>query len=408
MEKQSTYYALPGEKTNAVRQEMILKLLREKPCCREEILEYLSKVGFEISRDSLKKDLGTLRKSGYEIHSRKGLISITEDRENEKYLLHPRKYYRDATAQFLLLKALQDKPLKYAEMPPLGITEYFMRRNVLNPLKADGLVLEEKGKIYKNTAPFRILDLPDEDTLFYLLSHRIKLTKRIFDVTIKRLAFDEYIDTERDKSILYDMPSYISALKKVDYTKKPIAFSYRGSKGQIHDVDFFLVGIVAYSAAKDEIYLLGRTAPKKETYKMVKAASIDWNSVKVSPQIKNYYKDAEKDPMYLDNIRSSFEQMKSEMFVISPDSKEYVEVLVKYSEERMKAFLHLAAKRNITASIEIVENGDFIYRDTIRGMSDFAKYLRGFGSAVTVIKDKRLQKQMITTAEEVLKNYGEV
>jgi len=408
MAKKSTYYAIPSDRQNVRRREIILTLLRENPRSAEEILHYFSENGIEISIPSLKKDIGELRKNGYDIQSRKGVFSLSDTLSGSEYVSPDFNASIGTAGQFLLLKELQNKPLKFCDISFFGLSEYHMRRNVLNALLHDGLVSEEKGRLYANRAPYRILDLPDAETLFYLLSNRIKLPGKLFDATIRRLASEQYIDTKKNKSILYDLPNYIRILKRLDYTKKPIAFQFKGSKGNIQSVDFFLTGAVAYSAAKDEIYLLGRTAPKKAVYKMVRADSILWDTVSESPQITNYNKDVKRDPSYLEKIRSDFERMKQEMFVISPDKPENVEVLVEYSEERMDLFSGLIQKRGSTASLEILENGDFIYRDTIRGMSDFAKFLRGFGSSVTVLGSPRLRKQMKTTAENVLKNYGEI
>lgn len=48
-----------------------------------------------------------------------------------------------------------------------------------------------------------------------------------------------------------------------------------------------------------------------------------------------------------------------------------------------------------------------MYRDTVRGLSDVARYLRGFGRSCKVNKPEKLKQMMIESNDKVIEMYEE-
>lgn len=64
-----------------------------------------------------------------------------------------------------------------------------------------------------------------------------------------------------------------------------------------------------------------------------------------------------------------------------------------------------------TSTIETVEgeNGKgIIYKDTIRGLTSFAHYLRTFSYGAKVIYPQKLKDMMLSSAQQVFNNYSEI
>lgn len=409
--RESTYYATPSEKQNQKRQEEILMFLQEGEKSAEEILDHFEDMGIRISLPSLKKDMCALRKNGYEIRSRKKKYYLSGTAPEGPYISHNRNDYRDIQAQFLVLQDLQDGEKGYQDLNYLentiGFSSGYMHANVLGALKSDGLITFNSKKYSRNFQYF-ITELPDQNSLFEILANSLSLSKKATDLAIKRLTSEYFIDSEKERSILYEMPLYMKTLKQAEYTKSPVSFRYAGKNNKMITVNCFLVGIIAYSVENDEIYIVGRTtlSPNKKQYLTVKASSVVWDSLDKSSQLKNFQKYCSNRIDYLEQIHLDFEQIKHEMFAISPEEPRHIKVKIEYSKDREKEFTILTNNRSETASLEKDENGDLIYTDTIRGMSDMARFLRKFGASVSVLEDDTLKTQMKKTAENVLKEYG--
>jgi biotin operon repressor len=63
-------------------------------------------------------------------------------------------------------------------------------------------------------------------------------------------------------------------------------------------------------------------------------------------------------------------------------------------------------KHRESSTLIKVEN-KLVYTDTIYGIQDFARYIRGFGSACRVLAPKELKDIMRKTYERILRNYGD-
>ena len=65
----------------------------------------------------------------------------------------------------------------------------------------------------------------------------------------------------------------------------------------------------------------------------------------------------------------------------------------------------MAANRKF-AKLDISED-KIVYRDTVRGLSDVARYLRGFGRSCKVNKPEKLKQMMIESNDKVIEMYEE-
>ena len=53
------------------------------------------------------------------------------------------------------------------------------------------------------------------------------------------------------------------------------------------------------------------------------------------------------------------------------------------------------------------EKYTYIYEDNLRGLSDFARFLRSFGTAVIAIEPPKLRETMINTYTKILEKYAD-
>lgn len=412
--REKTYFALPSEKKNQLRKIEILKLLKKGNCSANDLLSALDKNGLETTLPSLKKDIISLKNDGYTIYSRKGLyhLELTEEEADlgtDGILNNSERGLSLLQFQYESLLLISEEPMSFSGIAEnINESAYSIRRNVINVLKDNSLIYyDEDHKKYEYSYPLHLYHLPPKDHLLKLLSERLNLPKSIYELSINHLSSEFFAQKENARSELYNLPKYIKYLNKYNYKQTPLSFSYKSEKGKEKLVNFFLVGIIAYSVEKDEIYLIGRTRPSKNnpTFELIKPSSIDWNTLTVSSNIINFNRCIEKDQIYLNTIRKDFSEIKNEMFLISAEKPRKIKVEIEHSPKTEKEFFALQEKRSNTASVYISDDGYIVYEDTIRGTGDFAKFLRKYGSSIRVIQDEQLQKRMKETAERAVSNY---
>lgn len=159
----------------------------------------------------------------------------------------------------------------------------------------------------------------------------------------------------------------------------------------------FAVGLLFYSVETGCFYALGKNIDKSR----IEARRIDWIH-QVSP---SKYENTEyhKDKYY---------KILSEMFSASyEDTVHHVKIAFQDYGNVMKRFSDLrktreqAIIRPITAPPN--ELFTYIYEDNIRGMADFARYLRSFGTSVIALEPKELRDSMENTYKRIIEKYGE-
>ena len=426
----NTYYKSSRPKKASQRQDTIISILSSKSLSMAELLDALKEKGISASEPSIKKDIFSLREKGYVIVRSKHLITLNNPDHTAQLSISNLDSSRIPTyiLQFLLLKILSTECLTLQEIHesnPLfdTVSEYDLRCNILGPLLENYLVEKVPGTWkYSNCYKYVMEKLPQNESIILpLLDNKHDFPISIYKTAIKALEYrsNYYISNKKEISTFYKISEYLSQLQKVNYSKNPIRFEYLSSKGNNETVNFFYIGLIAYSADKDELYIIGSSKITKPKYEMFSASSIKWDSLKVSDNINNFKKIATKE--YLNSLKKDFSTIKDEMFDISCDKPQNISIKIKASNKNIKEFEHLSACRSKTASLKYVyEDGTsflvkqlksnhkieyLLYNDTIRGIGDFAKYLRGFGDSIVVLSDEKLKSQLISTADRVIENY---
>ncbi len=426
----NTYYKSSRPKKAGRRQDAIISILSSKNLSMEDLLDALKEKGIPSSEPSIKKDIFSLREKGYDIVRSKHLITLNNPGHTAQLSISNFDSSRTPSyiLQFLLLEILSNKCLTLQEIHesnPLfnTVSEYDLRCNILGPLLENNLVEKVPGTWkYRNCHKYVIEKLPqNESIILSLLDSKHDFPVSICKTAIKALEYrsNYYIANKKEISTFYKISDYLSHLQKVNYSKNPIRFEYLSSKGNIETVNYFYIGLIAYSADKDELYIIGSSKISRPKFEMFSSSSIKWDSLKISDNINNFKKIATKE--YINSLRKEFSSIKEEMFDISCDKPQSISIKIKASSKNIKEFEHLSASRSKTSSLKYVyEDGNsylvkqlksnykieyLLYKDTIRGIGDFAKYLRGFGDSIVVLSDEKLKSQLISTADRVIENY---
>lgn len=109
-----------------------------------------------------------------------------------------------------------------------------------------------------------------------------------------------------------------------------------------------------------------------------------------------------------DSYRSTtYQHIFSEMFSISLEEPLMVKVRFDL-EANVKRKIHYLKQHRSGASITYFpEENQLEYQDTIRGLGDFANYLRQFGRSVHVIEPASLKDKMNFSIDRTLSRYEE-
>ena len=314
-------------------------------------------------------------------------------------------------------------------------------RSLIPYLKSNRLLKKEEG--YLAPVAIYMTTLPEDYTEIlnftaYSLAKYDAGAEIVYKTALRYLYKKKMIFSSKQDSMLEKLPSYIQTLKRNCADKEPVSFKYK--ERTIH---FFYLGFVAYSSDKDAVYLIGRTKPTRmdDTYSIFKADEIDWETmVKVNDKnFEDALKDGDKNMR--NRMECFFRKLQAEMFDAVDDRLWSVSIRVKYSVnveyELLKLFNNRRtqweafdkAMSSLMVSKEekshnlpylryIDKDGEKIdrhnpdrpvkyleYSDDIRGIANFANYLRRFGDTVEVTKCKQLQKIMKNGAERALKHY---
>ena len=196
-----------------------------------------------------------------------------------------------------------------------------------------------------------------------------------------RTAGKKNILTEEQLKILGDFEKY-------PFAEKKLAVIYRTAAGRELERTV-QTGLIVYVVETSRIYLMGKDRDLR--YLVIPMESI--LSVRESEGTNTCYNAPE------------FHKIYREMFQISTEDPVHVRVRfqnLSFVREKVDRL----CKVRPNAKLEVREN-ELIYTDTIRGVADFARYLRRFGKSAIVEEPKILRDQMILTARKVLDIYEE-
>jgi len=231
-------------------------------------------------------------------------------------------------------------------------------------------------------------DLVYRDVLFHI--------KKQFEMAMQyKLFYDKpnqqsvnYIIGKKNSFIIHS-DDIISAFNNSGFKNNLIKVEYQISEDNIVE-RIIGTGLLVYSIDHGKLYLFGKE------YTINKTTNVILNVQK----IKNIDKLPEINSVYMSE---EFLKIYDEMFSISVEEPYDVEVIfddifnIREKLERLKS--------SRPTSNLISSSGKLIYTDTIRGINDFAKYLRGFGMSCIVIKPDILVKKMYDSAKKTYSLY---
>ncbi len=195
------------------------------------------------------------------------------------------------------------------------------------------------------------------------------------------------------------------AKEEMDSFNKFLGYPYRDSQLEITYINEgkeshskIKVGRLFFSTEAGCFYALSKEAGKrgKESLALKKISGIK-NAKAVGPN--DFWKSSEADRIY------------QEIFTGSADKSYQVVVLFKdiYNTiDEVKGLQGLRSLSTLEKLDEPIEGYDYVYKDTIRGITNMANYLRGFGDRALVVEPEELRKNMKRTFDNSLKLYEAV
>lgn len=437
---------------NLIRQEAILTYLKEKKqTTREELIQQ-----FNTSSATLCADLATLKKNGHHIETpaRSGLVIYTETvkKGDSLSLIQPLK--QTMLRQFFLIQFLSAGEMTLVQLADkyvvqcMNVDEIWVSpcRYKFNTSKETELRMKFYNKMYHpETVPFSIhvlrqdlkrlqdrgivemlppvanskeyryaltKDFPpllqknysqlQDFVTDYQLQGHASPWKQLDTVYQKFLALTDvkplsdmeqryFYSRGKTSDISPDLRRKLDVFQKLPYQTKVLEIPYLTNAGETITLKF-KTGLIVYSHEKNQLYVLGET---EEFLYNLRMTNIDVDNIQYHCLENNVFKS------------SKYIRIFHEMFSISVD--EPVDVVVRFKNfgnmlEKLKA---LQKNRQQTCQALDVSSipGEIIYRDTVRGLNDFARYLRSFGRAALAVEPPELLELMMETPRKVIEAY---
>ena len=322
---------------------------------------------------------------------------------------NPHKHYDDSH----LIKNLRKNVLFDSESASVAkdVVSVTVLRQDLTQLRNKKLVSIEKGRQTRyrltNTAPYII---PLSGDSLYEFCQRYEeydssttdseLLKQSYDKVTKLINLDGRTSDQhrfgKINDITYDQVTAFNSFITNNYKTNLIQFE---SGFNTKMVSAFAVGLLFYCTETSCFYALGEnlTTGRRETRRLDRIRNIT-----TLPEKNKIY----HNPLYF--------QILDEMFSADyKDDLQKVKVLFQKYGNIPKRFNDLCSLRK-NATIREIENPpegciyDYIYEDTMRGTSSFARYLRSFGMSVLAVEPPELKQSMIDTYNKIIMKYEEL
>lgn len=380
LDEESNTLPLPTIKDYDVRQWLILFLLSKynKLTFRELLLKTMSLKDWNYDQVKLLMDPDTTKKS----YDNSDLIKSI--RKNTSY----------NDDNFLVAK---------------DVVSVTALRNDLTQLRDNGLVIMEKTDhtTYHLSGKAPLIIPISDDSLFEFCQKYEETVSTTSDIEPLKQAYNkikELINLEGDDTNRHRFgKSNDISQKQIDTFNSFISQPYKTHMLQLTNIykdqaqiDTFAVGLLFYSVETGSFYALG----KNITENRIESRRLDWienieTTIETNSEFQNekYY-----------NI---FEEMFSAQY---EETAYPVKVYFQDFGNVAKRFYDLSNVRSLS-SIRIIDNPPkdcpykYVYEDTIRGLSDFARYLRGFGISVLAAEPKQLQEKMLFTYNRIIERY---
>lgn len=178
--------------------------------------------------------------------------------------------------------------------------------------------------------------------------------------------------------------------RQLPYAAHALSILYQTNRGSEKTCHFF-TGMFIYSVETNRIYLVGKDQEGLQT--IIGLDRIHLDGITVLPD-RNYVYDA---PEY----RSMFD----EMFHLSTEDPVRVSVRFQNFPSVADKIRRLCTIRPDASLTLVNDEKELLYQDTIRGLDNFARYLRSFGRSVIVDGPAELKEKILFTSRRVLSIY---
>lgn len=439
----------------AKRREAVLRLLLERPYTYDELAEKL-----EQSDRNIKYDIKALQESGYEIPKhKKGVGYVIPEEKKDEYLKSlegsetgsgknkekKRTVYKHVVTEgiekLIVLLTLQkskdgmtfddlfDEYIAFADESSIFLmtkeekARFYKNKKETIKTRCEELVsggfvdYDKKQKIYsipKNAPVLLNIDMDTVDEYLYAirafgatyaLGNKLKSVEEklaMISGETQRSEDDNYIIVGSKINNNPKVMECLQILEDIPYDRYAIKVTVKGKPVTIK------VGLVVYTADKDKLYIIGKSGKEKfriiDTEDMVSADEKGAMESAIEV-LKDTPNDIYQSPEYI--------RIYNESFSLSTEAPQHVVVEVKEFGNLRHKFEVLKLQRNRfeirsemqPAKIYQKDDETFVYEDDIRGMSDFAKYLRRFGRSVKVLEPESLRKMMLDDVERLEEVY---
>ena len=440
------------QEEKALRRNEILKCILEKPYTQSELMEKL-----DISKKTLQDDIRFLNEQGYIIpkHSKKNGYVLSEDEkkrirqkmgDGEGGSIVYQSLVSSHIQKTMIMLILQNRnrfmPLseiadEYEEyMNETGGTtkdRQSLANSISNTLGEKGVGLvsenyaelkrmselstEEESQIpakYKSDMDVRCYKLTKKSPVLLTLEwdmaqdilseirafgNSYALKDRLKSIEAK-LSVALYSDVESVDGSNFEIfgnkinrnteiGSELDRLSEIPFERSAVNVTYKGKSF------LFKVGLLVYVADKDKLYMMGLSQNEDGSFSDKDTVLLVERIEKI--EITNIPNDIFRSAHYMN--------LYDEMFSISTEELEHVVVEFDIFGNIPKKVQQLVSTRKNASFTLDNEKGVGIYEDDIRGMTDFARYLRKYGRSVRVAKPESLKAMMKNTVDRLEERY---
>lgn len=403
-----------SKKSDLRRQNILNDIINKTNNTQESLMH-----AYSVQLRTLKEDIRSLRDQGYNIVSKKGTYILEAGATDNELSITQTPHFYQATDKIYLRKLIILLLMQQAEVPlsESDIISLYQKysydegsitsatlRTAISELTHDKLISATADGYYKvsKNAPV-YLQLSDDDTLNIInlinscgSSH--PFYKELKNIASKlSIAFfneesgdsEQFHLTGRTYDKTDDVSIFLNKLNSLSFETKIINIKYDSThKGSI-DINM-AIGLVIYSADRDALYLIGRVDDNDyilNTTNVIEMTECE----EVNKHFHSQY--------YLN--------MLDQMFSISADPVNHVVVEFQNKFDINNKLKRLVKQRPFASLTYDNEKEIIIYEDDIRGLYDFANYLRRYGKSARVLEPKFLQEIMYFSASRILDRYKE-
>lgn len=391
-------------------------------CNRQSVynrLNDLKERGFDLHQETRDgKTYYSLAANDQESAASTYYLPLDDRKLLRKYSLIQQLYKHPCTAKnlvnrFLVFSSGQKVDFSINKIPT--DVSYTSINDLISELESEGEIKKDSRGIYHPTGRsipimhhftaddlFSLLDqlkiLPSGSpyhTQLQSITRKMSILENSYSLETK--SDSNYLIYGRKHEILKQIGQWIKKISSTNFTEKLIQIQYTARSGQTLDI-LFQTGLLIYSVEKGKLYLLGKECSCDPVPVPDRAAIIDVSTI-IKTQNSDHKNDSYQSPVY--------QQIFAEMFSISLEKP--VEVVVRFDLEAnvQKKIEQLTSQRSKAFMTILPDEKQAEYTDTIRGIDDFANYLRQFGRSVHVIAPDSLKQKMDFSIERTLKRYEE-